>query len=254
MNMNHSDDLLAQRSEWLEKINSFHFVEQLFCHLPDVSFFAKDCDGHFTMADISFIQMLHCDRMEEVLGKTDKDFFLDHVAKKYMADDQNVIKSGEPMLHEIEMVPKDDFTLDWHEANKFPIFDEKGHVIGVAGITIKLSPAHLPLNYPPNLGDILEFIGKNFGNKITIKQLAEIANMSERSLERHFTKTFKTTPRRYIKQVRMNAACYALANTSKSISEITLECGFCDQSHMSSEFRRILNVTPREYRIKNTRK
>jgi AraC-like DNA-binding protein len=237
------------RSQWIQRVDSLHFVEQLFDHLQDVSFFAKDSEGRFTMANLTFVRMLRCRSIEEVLGKTDHDFFPDHVARKYREDDRRVIATGEALLHEIEMVPKDDLTLDWHEANKFPIYDSGGVIIGLAGISIRLSPMHMPLNYPPNLGRMLVFIGQNFGSKITIGQLAEIASMSERSLERHFTKTFRTTPLRYLKQVRINAACHALTHTTKSISEITLECGFCDQSHLTSEFRRLLGRTPREYRM-----
>ena len=236
------------QERWFRQVDSLHFVELLFGHLRDVSFFAKDSAGRFTMADESFVEMLKCANSEEVIGKTDGDFFPPHIAKKYIEDDQQVIRTGEALLHEIEMVPNDDFTLAWHEANKFPIYDRTRKVIGIAGITVPLSPKHMPLNYPPKLGIILDYIGDNFGNKITIKQLAEIAKMSERSLERHFACALNTTPLRYLKQVRINAACHALSHTSKSISEITLECGFCDQSHMTSEFRKKLNMTPREYR------
>jgi len=233
-------------------VDSLHFVEQLFDHLQDVGYFAKDREGRFIMADQTFIRMLRCEEISQVLGKTDRDFFPDHVAQKYIDDDLNVLNRKEPLLHEIEVFPRDDFSLDWHEANKFPIMDQDGQAIGIAGITVKLSPSHMPWNYPPKLGKILDYIGRFYGNKITIRQLAEIANMSERSLERHFAKTFRTTPLRYLKRVRINAACHALTHTVKPISEIALECGFCDQSHLTSEFRRVLSLTPREYRLKHS--
>ncbi|MCG8528649.1 MAG: AraC family transcriptional regulator [Opitutales bacterium] len=240
-------------ANWMNSIDSLHFVERLFDQLPDVGFFAKDAEGRFTMGDRTFLRIMKCKEIEDLVGKNDFDFFPDHVARKYVKDDRKVIETGEPLLHVIEMVPKSDSTLDWHEAHKIPILTKNGKVIGITGITAKLSPAHLPLDYPPNLGSILEFIGKNYGKKMSVQQLADIANMSERSLERHFKKTFETTPLRYLKSVRINAACHALSHSGKSISDITLECGFCDQSHMTSEFRRVLGVTPREYRMQNGR-
>jgi AraC-like DNA-binding protein len=238
----------SNQGKWYRQVDSLQFVELLFGHLKDVCFFAKDKEGRFTMADESFLKMLKCSSTDEVIGKTDEDFFPPHIAKKYIEDDRRVLLTGEALLHEIEMVPNDDFTLAWHEANKFPIYDRTRTVIGIAGITVPLSPKHMPVNYPPKLGVILDFIGDNFGSKITIKQLADIAKMSERSLERHFSSALNTSPLRYLKQVRINAACHALSHTSKSISEITLECGFCDQSHLTSEFRKKLGMTPREYR------
>ncbi len=240
-----------ERTAWLQRIGSLHFAEQIFGCLRDASFFAKDIEGRFMMADKSFLAILRCDSLEEILGKTDEDFFAPHLAKKYQDDDRRVMETREPLQHEIEVVSRDDLSLFWHEASKFPIFDTNDEVIGVAGVTVKLSPRYMPLDFSPSLGKILEYIGDNYGSKITIKQLAEIANLSERSLERHFMKAFKTTPLRYLKQVRINAACHALSHTSKTISEITFECGFSDQSHMTSEFKRVLDITPRAYRLQN---
>jgi AraC family transcriptional regulator len=54
----------------------------------------------------------------------------------------------------------------------------------------------------------------------------------------------------YLNQFRVSKAQALLETTDKSIAEIGQEVGFCDQSYFGSVFRRLLNTTPREYRLR----
>lgn len=221
--------------------------------MADTHFFAKDLQGRFMMMDDGFVKMLRQTNKEAILGKNDFDFFPHHIAESYVADDKQVIKTGTPIRHRTEVVPKDDLTLDWHVSNKFPLCNKQGKTIGVAGITSKLTRSNLPPVFNSALYPVLDFISKHYGQKITVTQLAAVAKLSERSLERHFIKTFQTTPLSYLKHVRINAACHALLNTSLPIAQIAIECGFYDQSYMTSQFKKHLQITPRTYRLQHSR-
>ena len=73
-------------------------------------------------------------------------------------------------------------------------------------------------------------------------------SVSVSQFNRQFRKKFHTTPRAYLTNVRMNAACHLLVTTDLPISDISLQTGFYDQSHFANTFRRATGMTPRDWR------
>jgi signal transduction histidine kinase len=65
-----------------------------------LSVFRKDLDGRFTFANSRFCATLGR-RPDEILGRTDADFFPPELAAKYRADDRRILETGE-ILEEIE--------------------------------------------------------------------------------------------------------------------------------------------------------
>ena len=72
--------------------------------------------------------------------------------------------------------------------------------------------------------------------------------MSLRAFERQFLASFRLPPQKYLRKLRLRIACRALIYTNEALSEVSLNCGFADQSHFTREFRRQFGRTPREYR------
>ena len=85
---------------------------------------------------------------------------------------------------------------------------------------------------------------------LSLEELAAEVNMSVSTLERKFKKYFNTTPLKYIKNLRVEEACKLLLDLNKNLSEIALDVGFCDQSYFTKEFKKIMKMTPRQYRNK----
>ncbi|MEM9444359.1 MAG: AraC family transcriptional regulator [Verrucomicrobiota bacterium] len=229
-------------------------LSELFSLIPDIQFFMKDKEGRFVLVDQGFIEMLGTKDGNEVLGKTDFDFFPETIATCFVEDDKLVMESQKPLPNRMELVPNNELQLDWCLANKIPLFGLNGEVVGIAGISRKMAASDIQVSTDSNLNTVVEYIRMNFAKQINVEQLAEIAGLTVRTLNRRFTKAFDTSPLRYIKTVRLNSACYALTNTSRTISEIAFDCGFCDQSYMTKEFSARLGVTPREYRLKYSKK
>lgn len=227
---------------------SLKLIEALFDCLHAVAFFAKDRAGGFVAANPAFVRLLRQADKSAILGKSDLDFFPRHIATGYQADDQGVMGRGEPLRHKLELVPTDDLSLEWREANKFPIVDEEGTVVGLAGITVKVSGGYGAHLADPRLAPVLDFIARHYGERIRVEALARLAGMSPRTLERCFHDSFQSSPLRYLKQVRINAASHALGHTHKPIAEIAVDCGFSDQSHLCREFSRLVGETPRRFR------
>lgn len=93
-----------------------------------------------------------------------------------------------------------------------------------------------------------DFIHVEFAFNPTLNEIAAAANIHPVYLSRIFRRHFRCTVAEYIRRLRVESACNALTKSNKSLVEIAVSCGFSDQSHFSRNFKRIMNVTPTEYR------
>ncbi|MFI5171967.1 MAG: AraC family transcriptional regulator [Chitinophagales bacterium] len=81
--------------------------------------------------------------------------------------------------------------------------------------------------------------------------LADFANLSYRGLEafkNEFKKTFNDTPAKWLIRKRLDLAEELLQNTSLSIEELTLSCGFENQTHFNKIFKDRTGSSPKQYR------
>ena len=100
---------------------------------------------------------------------------------------------------------------------------------------------------------MLEFIHKNFADSLSLADISNSADISERECMRCFQKTIQISPVQYLLKYRiMQGAEMLLGDKGKSISEIAADCGFDSPSNFTKFFRRYYNCTPREYRQKQT--
>ncbi len=100
-------------------------------NLPQ-NIFRKDADGHFTFVNKGFCNELGKSR-EEILGKTDFDFFPPALAEKYKRDD-NKIMSGRKPYETVEAHYVPDKGKIYVQVIKNPLMDPDGNVMGIQGI------------------------------------------------------------------------------------------------------------------------
>jgi AraC-like DNA-binding protein len=96
--------------------------------------------------------------------------------------------------------------------------------------------------------DIIDYITRNSGTQEENSVLAAKVNMAANSFARLFKENIGVTPHVYISQVRIDKACDLLHHTNLSIERIAEQCGFFDRYHLSKCFKKIMNVSPAEYR------
>lgn len=96
----------------------------------------------------------------------------------------------------------------------------------------------------------IEHISKNLcnPNELTLDILAKKCFISISTLRRYFYKFTDASPQQFIAKTRISNAQYMLNNTEMSITEISENVGFESISCFTRAFRRILGVTPSEYR------
>ena len=99
---------------------------------------------------------------------------------------------------------------------------------------------------------ILDVIHQQFQLPIQVQQLAEMANMSESSMQSYFKASFGMSVYQYIQRKRVEHAAELLIHTNESITEISMQVGYDNPSKFAKIFKRIYGETPLHYRKKYT--
>ncbi len=98
----------------------------------DVLIYAKDVDGRFVMANRA---LEHAARVPEgLIGGTDHDFFDPVIADEYRRNDRHIMATREWQVF-IEDLVHPDGSVHTYRSTKFPLVDDSGEVIGIAGVS-----------------------------------------------------------------------------------------------------------------------
>jgi len=91
-------------------------------------------------------------------------------------------------------------------------------------------------------------IQANFSSTMSIRDLATLCLLGERTFLRRFTKATRFTPTKYVQQVRIQKACELLESTNDSVENISLLAGYQDLSAFRRLFIKSMGLTPRDFR------
>jgi AraC family transcriptional regulator len=95
---------------------------------------------------------------------------------------------------------------------------------------------------------VSEYIEESLGDRIHLEDLASIAGLSPFHFSRRFKLEFGVTPHAFVIQRKIKKAKALLLKRDLPLKAIAADCGFSDQSHMNRTFRKVLGITPAEYR------
>ena len=103
------------------------------------------------------------------------------------------------------------------------------------------------------LTKVISYIENNFTYSISLKDLANIAAMSQRQLDRIFKSAYHMSPFQYIIEQRMRYACELLSDFNLSIYEVANMSGYNDSNYFTRCFKKKFNMSPMQMRalIKN---
>jgi transcriptional regulator GlxA family with amidase domain len=96
------------------------------------------------------------------------------------------------------------------------------------------------------LGEIIAYVRQNVARRVTLGELASLAELSVFQLTRAFRREAATTPYRLVVDLRVDHARTMLSQGA-SIADAAHSSGFADQSHFTRHFRRRLGMTPKQY-------
>ena len=100
------------------------------------------------------------------------------------------------------------------------------------------------------LRTVIDYIMENLGGNLTLEQMAAVVHLSPYHFARQFKAATGLPPHKYVIARRVERAQHLLrADGELGLVDIALRVGFSDQSHFSLHFKRIVGVTPRQFRI-----
>ena len=104
------------------------------------------------------------------------------------------------------------------------------------------------LNFSARLAEVLFYMDEHFAEPMTLKQLSEIAHCEKIYFLKKFKSEIKETPMSYLRKLRIAEAKRLLEHSDMNITQICAAVGFPDIHHFSSTFKRMVGITPSEYK------
>lgn len=106
-----------------------------------------------------------------------------------------------------------------------------------------------PVNYRVNhFAKTLDWAVKNLTAELSVTRLAEQANMSRRTFDRHFRQHLGMSPKQWLIDRRLDMAKQLLESTSENIEQIALKAGFDNAITLRHHFQKRLSLSPSRYR------
>jgi len=96
----------------------------------------------------------------------------------------------------------------------------------------------------------IEQLGPAFAASPSLEQMATVARLSPYHFARQFKAATGLLPHQYVIMRRVERAKLCLqAGTDLSLAEVAAHAGFADQSQFSHHFKRLVGVTPGQFRM-----
>ncbi|MCI5901212.1 MAG: AraC family transcriptional regulator [Blautia sp.] len=95
---------------------------------------------------------------------------------------------------------------------------------------------------------VISYIEAHYSTPVSLEQMADTIPCNSQYLCRFFKEISGISPIQYLINYRIDQACAQLLTSSKSITEIALDCGFENISYFIRKFKEIKGSTPKEYR------
>ncbi len=113
-------------------------MEALMDNIPDRIYF-KDRQSRFIRINKPMAKAFKLSQPDEAIGKTDFDFFLPEHARQAFEDEQQIVKTGDPLVGREEKETWPDGSVTWVSTTKMALRDKSGNIIGSFGISRDIS-------------------------------------------------------------------------------------------------------------------
>lgn len=242
--------------EATDLVNSLNSVSQidlslleiLFDQVQDVVFFVKNSKGEYICINDSLVNRHGLKSKADAIGKRPCDICPGDFGRVPAEQDEKVLRSRKPIVNYLEM--------QWHRPNqpvwclttKLPIFGANGELQGLIGFSRDVRLQVAPEDIPETFANTLAFFEENLCKITTPSKFAQQCNISLQRLNRLTKQLFNLTAGQMITKMRIAAASRMLIETDLAVSNVSMACGFFDQSAFTRAFRSATGVTPSQFR------
>lgn len=108
-------------------------LRSLIDNLPD-RIYAKDASSRFIICNEALVKRMGRDSADEIIGKSDMELLDSERAMIYLDDEQNIIKTGIPLVNKEETVLYKNGQLRYSLSTKIPLRNSRGEIVGIVGI------------------------------------------------------------------------------------------------------------------------
>lgn len=208
----------------------------------DVSLLTRAADSHWTWS--APIDVVHVYLTHDQLTATCREMYDREVDDVELHD---TIKADDPAIHRVAM-----------QIAREAAHDEPGAELLVDALTQQLNVtilrrhAHVRFREPGadaalsfrREHAVRDYVQSHLHHRITLDELARVAELSRFHFARQFKSSTGTTPHEFVLRQRLDRARALIERTSTPLKDVAQRCGFADQSHMNRLFRRRLGTTP----------
>jgi diguanylate cyclase (GGDEF)-like protein/PAS domain S-box-containing protein len=107
-------------------------LQTLIDQVPDI-LWVKDVESRFVIANTAAARKIGLERFQDLIGKDDTELHPAETARQYLADEQRIIRSGEPMIDKEEYVVVPGGGKMWITTSKVPLRNDKNEIFGLVG-------------------------------------------------------------------------------------------------------------------------
>jgi PAS domain S-box-containing protein len=136
------DDMKRQIDENLKMQDALSseksLLDALLNNVPEHIYF-KDRESRFLRFSKSMIKLFGLEKAEDLVGKSDFDFFDDEHARPAYEGEQEIIRTGKAIIDLEEKEVMEDGRVNWVNTTKMPLRNAKGEIIGTFGISKDIS-------------------------------------------------------------------------------------------------------------------
>ncbi|MEM5479727.1 helix-turn-helix transcriptional regulator [Pseudoalteromonas fuliginea] len=145
-----------------------------------------------------------------------------------------------------EVLAKDIFGLDF-VTNLISLYEHENDAEVINYLHDSLLPFVQSITRPKKITQNMVSLVKNNENICTVKQVANYANISSRSVQRYFSEYVGLSPKWLIRKYRLSRVLDELESNTVSILDIVTRLEYVDQSHLIRDFKEVLGITPNRY-------
>ena len=127
-------DITLQKEQEEANYLKQYYLDTLMDNIPDAIYF-KDKKSRFLRINKALAKSFGIEDPEDAKGKLDADFFGDEHAEETFRDEQEIIRTGIPIVAKEEREIWSGKPSSWVSTTKMPLFDEKNKIIGTFGIS-----------------------------------------------------------------------------------------------------------------------